>query len=381
VHCFYWRPEPRYDAVIRQSTKVLKRRISKFNLNLTVDQKPTYWDINGSIWISCRVQGVDFVTMAKRQARWNYRKKLQLGFTALHLREKSYNVWFVMLYKSIYCAIFSAGCKMILPLFSLLCTLTYSHINNRFPFIRLRQQSIERVMDLTDRFTWEDLQTRDADTGHLTAAGWIPLIKTYTTRAVIVITVFHTVQSAVRILTNHETIFIAWYPFDWTVSPFYELVNISQVTIFSTLKRQNCRWKFSYIVLISHSDISEIFPSSFLISSRHFPFASIYSGVLPVYITVYYQRSPSQCCVSEIDREASVMRRLITVKALAQWKKEKRWIVGWLIIRNEVLASWSGRYAGLFWTWNTRKFRNRLCPIQVLLRIIIYSYRKTKVYS
>jgi len=25
--------------------------------------------------------------------------------------------------------------------------------------------------------------------------------------------------------------FIAWYPFDWTVSPFYELVNISQVTI------------------------------------------------------------------------------------------------------------------------------------------------------
>jgi len=24
---------------------------------------------------------------------------------------------------------------------------------------------------------------------------------------------------------------VAWYPFDWTVSPFYELVNISQVTV------------------------------------------------------------------------------------------------------------------------------------------------------
>jgi hypothetical protein len=31
--------------------------------------------------------------------------------------------------------------------------------------------------------------------------------------------------------TNHETVYIVRYPFDWTVSPFYELVNISQVTI------------------------------------------------------------------------------------------------------------------------------------------------------
>jgi hypothetical protein len=86
-------------------------------------------------------------------------------------------------------------------------------------------------MDLTDRFTGEDLPTRDADTGRLTAAGWIPRIKTYTTRAAIVIMVFHYVQSIIRILTNHETMLIAWYPFDWTISPFYELVNISQVTI------------------------------------------------------------------------------------------------------------------------------------------------------
>jgi hypothetical protein len=33
-------------------------------------------------------------------------------------------------------------------------------------------------------------------------------------------------------VTNHETILIAWYPFNWTVSPYYELVNISQVTHF-----------------------------------------------------------------------------------------------------------------------------------------------------
>jgi hypothetical protein len=90
-------------------------------------------------------------------------------------------------------------------------------------------------MDLTDSFTWEDLPTRDAHTGHLTAAGWIPLTMKYSRNAVIVTFCFHTVQSTIRIVTNHETLLPVWYPFDWTVSPFYELVNISQVTISKTI--------------------------------------------------------------------------------------------------------------------------------------------------
>jgi hypothetical protein len=89
-------------------------------------------------------------------------------------------------------------------------------------------------MDLTDSFTWEGLPTTDADSGHLTAAGWIPLTMKYGRNAAIAISVIHTVQSTIRIVTNHETIFIAWYPFDWTVSPFYELVNISQVRLSKT---------------------------------------------------------------------------------------------------------------------------------------------------
>jgi hypothetical protein len=103
--------------------------------------------------------------------------------------------------------------------------------------LRHRQRSIERAMDLTDRFTWEDLPTRDADTGHLTAAGLVPLIKTYTRRAAVLITVFHTVQSSVHITTKHETMYTVWYPFDWNVSPFYELVNILQVTISINIRR------------------------------------------------------------------------------------------------------------------------------------------------
>ena len=100
-----------------------------------------------------------------------------------------------------------------------------------FNFVRFRQHSIERAMDLTDSFTWDDLPTRDADTGHLTAAGWIPLIQKYTIRITVVTLGFHFVQSTIRITTNHETVLLTWYPFDWTVSPFYELVNISQVKI------------------------------------------------------------------------------------------------------------------------------------------------------
>jgi hypothetical protein len=89
-------------------------------------------------------------------------------------------------------------------------------------------------MDLTDIFTWEDLPTRDADTGQLAAAGWIRLTMKYSRNAAIAMVLIHIVQSTIRIVINHETLFIAWYPFDWTISPFYELVNISQVTISRT---------------------------------------------------------------------------------------------------------------------------------------------------
>jgi hypothetical protein len=86
-------------------------------------------------------------------------------------------------------------------------------------------------MDLTDSFTWEDLPTRDADTGQLTAAGWIPLTMKYSRNTFIGILSIHSVQSTIRIVTNHETLIMVWYPFDWTVSPYYELVNIAQVSI------------------------------------------------------------------------------------------------------------------------------------------------------
>jgi hypothetical protein len=86
-------------------------------------------------------------------------------------------------------------------------------------------------MDLTDSFMWDDLPTREAETGNLTMAGWISLIQMHATHVAVLSLAFHFVQSTIRIVTNHETLFNAWYPFDWNVSPYYELVNISQVTL------------------------------------------------------------------------------------------------------------------------------------------------------
>jgi hypothetical protein len=86
-------------------------------------------------------------------------------------------------------------------------------------------------MDLTDSFTWEYLPIRDPDTGVFTAARLIPLIQTYLMRAAVLNITFISVQSTIRIVINHETVYTTWYPFDWTISPFYELVNISQVRI------------------------------------------------------------------------------------------------------------------------------------------------------
>jgi len=108
-----------------------------------------------------------------------------------------------------------------------------------FLCLRFQQSTIERAIDLTDSFIWEDLPTGNPESRQLTAAGWIPLTMNYSVRVAIVGLCIHIVQSTIRMVKNHETMVAAWYPFDWTVSPFYELVNISQVTISKT--------EFSYI--------------------------------------------------------------------------------------------------------------------------------------
>jgi hypothetical protein len=92
-----------------------------------------------------------------------------------------------------------------------------------------RRRDIELVISMTDNFTWEDLPTRDPDTGHLTKAGYIPLIQSLTKQFTVFAYTFHSVQSAVRIVMNHDMIFTTWCPFDASKSPMFEIANLIQV--------------------------------------------------------------------------------------------------------------------------------------------------------
>jgi hypothetical protein len=86
------------------------------------------------------------------------------------------------------------------------------------------------LLRLTDSFSWEDLPTRDPASGNSTTAAYIPIIERLTKYVSAAAFLFHTIQSCVRIVLSHDMVFTTWYPFDATVSPLYEIANITQVT-------------------------------------------------------------------------------------------------------------------------------------------------------
>jgi hypothetical protein len=89
-----------------------------------------------------------------------------------------------------------------------------------------------RMLRLTDAFVWEDLPLTDPDTGSVTVVAWIPRIQRISFVITSSATIFHVVQSSVRLLTSDDRpmLYGTWYPFDTSKSPVYELVNITQVT-------------------------------------------------------------------------------------------------------------------------------------------------------
>jgi hypothetical protein len=100
---------------------------------------------------------------------------------------------------------------------------------NADPFYSYHKHNIERLLSLTDSFTWEELPTRNPDTGYLTKAGYIPIIQKLTKYFVWFLTFFHIIQSAVRIGFGDGMILTAWFAFDTSASPVYVFANITQV--------------------------------------------------------------------------------------------------------------------------------------------------------
>jgi hypothetical protein len=99
---------------------------------------------------------------------------------------------------------------------------TFSHYS-------YRKRDIEHLFVLTDSFTWEELPTRDPETGNITHAGYIPIIQNYAKNILSFAFAFCGIQSAVRIVMSHELIYPMWFPIDVSWSPLYEIVNLSQV--------------------------------------------------------------------------------------------------------------------------------------------------------
>ena len=87
------------------------------------------------------------------------------------------------------------------------------------------------MLHLTDAFVWEDMPTRDPDTGSLAMVAWIPRIERVLTVTMYSAVTIHATQNILRILLggDRSLLYSAWYPFDTTKTPAYELTNIVQV--------------------------------------------------------------------------------------------------------------------------------------------------------
>ncbi|KAJ4437169.1 hypothetical protein ANN_17304 [Periplaneta americana] len=92
-----------------------------------------------------------------------------------------------------------------------------------------RKDDYDKVLKMTEMFVWEDMPEKDPKTGTLTTAGWIPRVQKIMKIIVIYVMTVHSIQSCIRIVNNHELMFVSWYPFDMTRSPTFEIVYITQI--------------------------------------------------------------------------------------------------------------------------------------------------------
>jgi hypothetical protein len=109
--------------------------------------------------------------------------------------------------------------------------MTYIRISDVYSRYSFRKRKFEHLLRLTDSFSWEELPTRDPEKRYLTKAGYIPLIASITKYVMALLLAFHAIQCTVRIVLYHDMMFTAWYPFDVSGSPAYEIANFTQVML------------------------------------------------------------------------------------------------------------------------------------------------------
>jgi hypothetical protein len=93
---------------------------------------------------------------------------------------------------------------------------------------RFRIAKFEGLIRMTKYFTWDELPTRDPDTGRLRWAALIKSIQNVSKNVCLFTALYHAVHTTLRIVMYHDFVFEAWYPFDASRSPVYELILLSQ---------------------------------------------------------------------------------------------------------------------------------------------------------
>ena len=109
----------------------------------------------------------------------------------------------------------------------ILCSFCINHCC--FTVYRLRMDKFEELIHLTEFYTWEELPIKDPATGLRTFAELITVIQNISKNIFTFTLVFQMTQASVRIVTSHDMVYDAWYPFDASTSPAYELIMLSQV--------------------------------------------------------------------------------------------------------------------------------------------------------
>ncbi|XP_069688272.1 odorant receptor 33a-like [Periplaneta americana] len=114
--------------------------------------------------------------------------------------------------------------------------------------LRFRKDAFYSLLRLTEMFHWEDLSKLDSETGRLTIAGWIPRIQKILRRITMVYLASHITQRAIVAITEHELMFIGWYPIDTSTSPQFEIIYLTQ--IFTTVLLASVFHTFLYMYCI-----------------------------------------------------------------------------------------------------------------------------------
>jgi hypothetical protein len=95
---------------------------------------------------------------------------------------------------------------------------------------------MERLLRLTEPFTWEGTPTRDPHTGRVTMAAWIRRINTFAQKIFTLLVFIHFIYISFRSVSSEGRLlqFNTWYPFETLTSPQYEIVNATQVYFLNT---------------------------------------------------------------------------------------------------------------------------------------------------